>query len=232
MACPACFHAGSYYKIGEAWTDATKCKNYTCVKVANPCYPQRESAQITVQTPVCQACPAGYKTQANNKKCCPDCIPTNEIPEVCKVQNYPSQKLEQTSVEHGRCVSDKLYKVTGCSGICGSSVKAALGTGMLTPECKCCQPTNVQKHNVTLRCDKDNSVIQTTFYEIRSCSCQKTTCSSSFNMNNVNVQNDDIGTKPSLFNTDISEMDDETLQRHRRSLLNDLALIHSKKKKR
>jgi len=53
-------------------------------------------------------------------------------------------------------------------------------------------------------------------------------------MNNVNVQNDqnDIGSKPSLFNTDISEMDDETLQRHRRSLLNDLALIHSKKKKR
>merc|ERR1711925_1692 len=137
---------------------------------------------------------------------------------------------EQEGADHGRCVSLKKYKSTGCSGICGSSVKATLGSGMITPSCKCCQPTNVKKHNVTLKC-ADKTVMHTTFYEILSCSCERTTCASSFNANKVNVQGD---TTRSLFDEidNIQDMDDDTLQLQRKSLLNDLALIHAKKKKK
>merc|ERR1712034_31964 len=109
ISCPACYHEGSYYGIGETWQDKTKCKNYTCIKVANPCFPSNVSAQVTASTPVCMACPAGYKTQENREKCCPDCIPTDQIPDVCKVRNFGMENLEQEGADHGRCVSLKKY---------------------------------------------------------------------------------------------------------------------------
>jgi len=184
-----------------------------------------------VNTPVCPVCPKGYKSQPNKNKCCPDCIPTDEIPNVCKVKNSGSDYLLHEDAQRGSCTSDKKYKLTGCAGICGSSVQAQLGTGTFIPSCSCCQPTNVKKHNVTMTCD-DKSKITTTYYEILSCSCGKVTCASTFNMDNVHVE--DTQSKRSLFESldEIPDMDDDTLTRQRRTLLNDLALLHAKKKKK
>jgi len=46
-----------FEQVNETWQDASKCINYTCVEVANPCYPSNTSAQIEVTTPVCAKCP-------------------------------------------------------------------------------------------------------------------------------------------------------------------------------
>jgi len=228
IGCPACYHKGSFYKVGEKWQD--KCTNLTCLEVVNPCYPNKTSTQIEAKEPVCQACPKGYVAKPNNAKCCPDCVPTKNIPEVCKVSNAGLQTLQQKSTDHGLCTSTKQYKVTGCGGICGSSVMASVGEDMFSTKCSCCQPTSVKKYNVTLQC-ADKTAMKTTFYEVLSCSCQKTTCTSSFNNAKVKVEGQNV--KRSLFDSidDIQDMDDETLQIKRRSLLNDLALIHAKKKK-
>lgn len=135
--------------------------------------------------------------------------------------------------DHGTCRSIKKFKTTGCNGVCGSSVKAQLGTGTFMPSCSCCQPTNVRKHNVSMVCnDKTKTKITTTFYEILSCSCRKVACASTFNLNNVQVEG--AQSKRSLFDSldELPQMDDDTLTRQRKTLLNDLALLHAKKKKK
>ena len=159
-------------------------------------------------------------------------VPTDEIPDLCKVKKFGQQTLEQTTSDKGKCVSLKKHLVTGCAGICGSSVKATLGSDTFVPECKCCQPSNVRKFDVTLKCENGGNV-RSSFYEILSCSCATTRCDSSFN---VNRQRDvsDVNSKKSLLRSIeiMPEMDDDTARRQRRSLLNDLALVHAKKKRR
>merc|ERR1712188_17238 len=93
--CPACIHNGKYYQIGDKWTDDKKCSNYSCVAVDNPCVKSTLSAQIEVSKPMCPPCPKGYKTQVNKDKCCPDCIPTEDVDDVCTVKTYGTQTLEQ-----------------------------------------------------------------------------------------------------------------------------------------
>jgi hypothetical protein len=173
--------------------------------------------------------------QENKDKCCPDCIPTGDIPDVCKPTDYGAQILEQTTSDNGVCVSTKKYKMTGCSGRCRSSVKASLDSSTFVPGCKCCQPTNVRQFNVTLTCENKVQV-RTTFYEILSCSCQATRCDSSFNLKDAREsdESDDYLPKSSLLRSIemMPDLDDETARRQRRSLLNDLALVHAKKRRR
>lgn len=199
----------------------------------NPCFPLNVSTQIEVSIPACQACPAGYIAKQNNSACCPDCVPTEHIPDVCKVVNHGLKELEYISPDHGKCISDKKYKVTGCSGVCGSKSKVTLGMEMFTPQCKCCGPTNVNKYNVSLTC-VNKHVLKTTFYEILDCSCKPTECTSSFNMDSVTIKGES-DYKRSFFD-DVDKMkdrmDDATMRRKRRSLLSDLALMHSEKRKK
>ena len=44
-----------FFQVNETWGDA--CKNYSCVEVDNPCYPNNKSAQIIVNQPICPKCP-------------------------------------------------------------------------------------------------------------------------------------------------------------------------------
>lgn len=219
--------------MNETWHDITKCKQYTCLEVINPCFPLNISTQIEVSIPACQACPAGYIAKQNNSACCPDCVPTEHIPEVCKVTNHGLQQLEYVSLQHGKCVSVGKYKVTGCSGLCGSTSKITLGMEIFNPKCKCCQPTEVKRYNVSMTCN-DHSPLKTTFYEILHCSCKPSECTSGFNMDSVIVKGESH-TKRSFFD-DVDalkdHMDDSTLKRKRRSLLSDLALMHSEKRKK
>lgn len=80
--------------------------------------------------------------------------------------------------------------------------------------------------------DEAKTKISTTYYEILSCSCRKVTCASTFNMDDVQVER--AQSKRSLFESldEIPDMDDDTLTRQRKTLLNDLALLHAKKKKK
>jgi len=206
----------------------------SCELVGNPCLPQGKAPQIKVDTPVCPTCPKGYKAKASKDKCCPECVPTENIPDVCNVKKYGKQTLEQTTAKNGKCVSLKKYRVTGCAGVCGSSMKATLGSDVLKPDCKCCQPANVKKHKVTLKC-ANGATLKTTFYEIQSCSCKRTRCDSSFNMNQVGDDEEETTETKSLLKSieDLdTEMDDDTARRQRRSLLNDLALVHAKRKRK
>jgi len=234
--CPACYHQGSYYAINETWQDPTKCINYTCLEVVNPCAPTNRSTQIEVDTPICQDCPAGYKTVPNNEKCCPDCVPTANIPSDCNVATYGKHALTQDNPKHGICVSDKKYTASGCSGLCTSTVMATLGSGLYTPTCQCCQPLKVKQHNVSMSCPDNHSYTEM-YHEILSCECRKQSCTAKYNVGDVEISTEDgsaIKEKRSLFDRleDGEQMDDATLQRHRRSLLNDLAMIHAQKKKR
>jgi hypothetical protein len=228
--CPACIHNGNYYQIGDKWTDDKKCSNYSCVAVDNPCIKSNLSAQIEVSKPMCPPCPKGYKTQVNKDKCCPDCIPTEDVDDICKVQDFGTQYLEKTTPENGRCVSISKQKVTGCDGICGSKVRARLGMDTFVPECNCCQPKNVRKFDVKLRC-VGGETITSKFYEILSCACELTRCDSTFGMNNI--VRDSIPKKSFRESMEsLPDMDDDIAKRQRRELLNDLALVHAQKKKR
>jgi len=232
--CPACFHEGNFYGLGEEWTDNAECIDYKCVQVENPCAPNNISAQVEINTPVCQECPAGYVAQNNSGGCCPDCVPTKEVPDVCSVDDLGKQYLEHDTADKGKCVSLKKHKATGCSGVCGSSVTATLGSATFLPTCRCCQPKEVRKYNVTMKCDKVEDLVQATYHEILSCSCEPTRCDSTFNMDSVNVQEDDRMARRSLLRSieTMPDMDDDTARRQRRSLLNDLALVHAKKKRK
>jgi len=205
--------------------------------VGNPCLPSKKAPQIKEEKPVCPTCPKGYVEKQKKGECCPECVPTADIPDVCNVKNYGRQKLKQTTSTNGKCISLKSYKVTGCAGLCGSAMKATLGSDTLRPDCKCCQPTSVKKHSVTLECE-NGAKEQTTFYEIQSCSCQRTRCDSSFNMDEATkrslLDEEDLKTKKSLLQSigDMPETDDDNARRQRRSLLNDLALVHAKKKRK
>jgi len=185
-----------------------------------------------VNKPICQACPDGYKAKANVNKCCPDCVPTENIPNVCKVNNMGLQQLETVTSDNGKCVSKNMYKMTGCNGRCRSNVKASFDSSTFVPGCTCCQPTNVRQFNVSLECE-NKKTIKTTFYEILSCSCQATRCDSSFNMNNA-VSSDQPLPQESLLRSIemMPDLDDDTARRQRRSLLSDLALVHAKKRRR
>jgi len=233
LSCPACYHKGSYYSINETWQDVSKCINYTCLEVSNPCYPSNTSVQIEASEPVCQACPAGYKTVANNNKCCPDCVPTSSIPDVCGVERFGRQVVTHTDSTHGQCVSTTKHQITGCSGFCATTSMATIGNNIFESQCKCCQPAVVQKHNITMKCE-DGTAFQTLFNEILSCQCKTTSCPSSYNANSIEIRSDSgKPEKRSLFeNLDISQMDEKTINRHRRNILNDLAMVHTKNKRR
>lgn len=75
--------------------------------------------------------------------------------------------------------------------------------------------------------------MKTTFYEVQSCSCKRTRCDSAFNMKQVRDEEEEMS-KESLLRSieDMPEMDDDTARRQRRSLLNDLAMVHAKKKRK
>ena len=149
---------------------------------------------------------------------------------MCKVKNFGEQTLEQVTAKNGRCVSLSKHKMTGCAGVCGSSVKAMLGSDTFFPRCSCCQPKKIRKYNVTLKC-QNGETERASFFEIQSCSCAETRCDSSFNMNQVR---DESASKKSLLESieDMPDMDDDAARRQRRSLLNDLAMVHAKKKRR
>jgi hypothetical protein len=178
-------------------------------------------------------CPKGFKAQERKDQCCPDCVPTADTPDVCETKNFGKQKLRQKTAKNGVCVSDKKYKVTGCAGVCGSSLEATLGSDILRPNCKCCQPKDVKKYKVTLKC-ANGSTVKTTFYEIQSCSCKQTRCDSVFNMNQARDEEESTNKKYLLQSIEDlgTEMDDDLARRQRRSLLNDLALVHAKKKRK
>ena len=73
----------------------------------------------------------------------------------------------------------------------------------------------------------------TTFFEIQSCSCAESRCDSTFNMNQVRDENQSPSKKSLLESIeDMPDMDDDTARRQRRSLLNDLAMVHAKKKRK
>jgi len=205
----------------------------TCKLVGNPCLPEGKAPQITVDTPVCPTCPKGFKAKAGEGKCCPECVPTENIADICETKDFGEQNLRQETANNGLCVSLKKYKVTGCAGVCGSSMKASLGSDILRPKCRCCQPMDVKKHEVTLKC-ANGATMKATFYEVKSCSCKRTRCDSVFNMNQARDE-EEPEKKKSLLQSleDIdTEMDDDLARRKRRSLLNDLALVHAKKKRK
>lgn len=116
--------------------------------------------------------------------------------------------------------------MTGCSGLCGSSVKARIGTELFAPECKCCQPKNVQEHNVSMTCP-NGPKIYTVFHEILECNCEPTSCQSSYNMDHVNVVPPSMS-KRALSETiqKMREMDPIETKRQVRSLLQDLAIMN------
>ena len=42
--------------------------------------------------------------------------------------------------------------MTGCGGICESSVMATMGEDAFTPSCTCCKPVKVKKHVAKMTC--------------------------------------------------------------------------------
>ena len=158
-------------------------------------------------------------------------VPTDKIPEVCLVQNLGKQNLKQEDA-FGTWTSTEAVKMTSCNGICQSSFTMGTEAGKTGASCKCCQPASVKKVNVEMSNSTATKII--THYEITSCTCQKTTCQSAFNMASVAVEGTKV--RRSLFDSldtgSLEHMDDDTYNRHRKSLLNDLALLHAAKKKR
>merc|ERR1712154_410856 len=228
--CPACIHKGKYYQIGDKWTDDKKCVNYSCVAIDNPCVKSNLSAQIEASKPMCAPCPKGFKAQVNKDKCCPECIPTDDVDDICKVKNHGTQTLVRDTADKGRCVSLKPHKITGCDGICGSKVRARLGMDTFVPECNCCQPKNVRRFNVAMKCSNGEK-ITAKFYEILSCVCELTRCDSTFGMNRiVRDSTPQMSFKQSM--EALPDTDDDIAKRRRRQLLNDLALVHAQKKRK
>lgn len=155
---------------------------------------------------------------------------------MCNVKDLGVEVLQQTDLTHGTCKSTKKYRVTGCGGFCKSEIVATVGSGIYSPSCQCCQPTRVKQHNVTMSCTSGHEYTAK-FHEILDCNCAPQRCSAKYDVSGINIETSDgadTAEKRSIFERlgDIEQMDDETLQRHRRNLLNDLALIHAKKKKR
>jgi len=233
--CPACYHNGSYYAVNETWVDVSNCLNFTCIEVTNPCYPSNVSTQIEANTLICQKCPQGYQESYANHECCPECIPTPDIPEICKVVTFGEQLIVYQSMDHGTCTSDKQYMLTGCSGLCSSSSKAKLGKDVYTPSCKCCEPTSVQEYNITMTCGGYDQVqIYSTFHVIQECACHVTTCETSYNLDKVTVVEKSGIVKRSLLDSigQMKDMDDSDSRRYRRSLLNDLAVVKAQAQKK
>ena len=163
-------------------------------------------------------------------------VATDAIPNICNVKTYEKTYWEDSDDKHGSCKSTEKYIQTGCSGLCKSEVMAQLGHTMFTPTCQCCQPVNVTLHNVTMVC-ADNHTYQTNFHEIKDCTCRVQTCQSSYNTGSVNVittEGSSVKDKRSLFERldELGSIDPLTVQRHRRTLLNDLALVHARKMKK
>jgi len=236
-ACPACYHKGSYYQPGETWTDESKCANYTCLRVSNPCMPLNKSVQIDVKIPVCQACPQGFKTVPNKDKCCPDCVPTEDIDSKCGVKYMGTVKVKG-NVEGQVCETQQKVPVRACVGFCSSAIFGLLGdSDALHSPCSCCKPNEVKQRNVTITC-ADNSIKETVYNEILSCSCRQQTCGVP---TDINIQKDEEKVKRSTVNRrsimeQLEELDsanDEVAhRRRRRELLNDLAMIHANKRRR
>jgi len=205
------------------------------LEVNNPCYPSNTSAQIQVTTPVCPSCPKGYDTVEDPTACCPRCVPTENIPSVCKVKNFRVAKIAMED-KNSQCLSEKEFKHTGCAGLCESTVSAMPGNNMLTPSCSCCQPTRVVKHNVSMKCD-DGHTFFVDFHEFQSCECKIQKCGSNYDTSGVEIVSaggTEERSKRSFMDdlNDSVTMNKESKERYRRNLLNDLAMLHANKKKR
>jgi len=233
-SCPACYHKGAYYQPGETWTDKSKCMNMSCVEVVNPCAPLNKSVQINVNTPVCQACPKGYKTVQNNNKCCPECIPTENIPNVCTLVKKNSQKIKG-KLKGVMCESKKVLPATACSGHCSSNMDNVFGDE--PSSCNCCKPKSFTKLNITVKCE-DNTERKTTYNLVKSCECQAQKCqpqmSSDAEMKKAN--NKRSVHKRSIYDQldefDIENNDKSMHRRKRRALLDDLANMQIKRNKK
>lgn len=84
-------------------------------------------------------------------------------------------------------------------------------------------------------CD-DGHEFYVDFHEFLSCECKVEKCGASYDVSGVDIVNPG-GSEERLKRSLIedladSAMDQATKDRHRRNLLNDLALMHAKKKKR
>ena len=114
---------------------------------------------------------------------------------------------------------------------------ATFGAGLYTPTCQCCRPDSVIQRNVTVECD-DGKKYETQYSQITSCACKKQACEARPAVNDVTITDANDGAemleKRSLLHQleELDRMDKATLQRRRRELLNDLAMIHAQKKKK
>lgn len=177
----------------------------------------------------------GYDTVEDPTACCPRCVPTENIPSVCKVKNFRVAPITMED-KGSQCSSDKSFKHTGCAGLCESTVSAMPGNNMLTPSCSCCQPTRVVKHNVSMTCD-DGHTFFVDFHEFQSCECKIQKCGSNYDTSGVEVVSaggTEERSKRSFMDdlNDSATMNKESKERYRRNLLNDLAMLHANKKKR
>lgn len=160
-------------------------------------------------------------------------MPTDKVPSVCNVKDFGKRKIEMQ--DRGfPCVSDKAYLHTGCSGLCQTTVTAIPGNKMFTPTCQCCQPAEVVKHNVTMTC-QDGHQFHVDFHEFKQCQCKIETCGTNYDTSSVKVTNangiEELE-KRSIFDLDFDSMDEVTKAKHRRALLDTLAMLHTNKKKR
>ena len=138
------------------------------------------------------------------------------------------QKLVDEDDEVGRCESTKSYLITGCSGLCDSSIKATIGPNVFTPTCACCQPSKVISFNVTMECVESDYTYTVLFHDIKSCQCSSN-CQT--NANEVQL-GESSSKKRSMTLKDTAKLNNLGTLRHRRSLFNDIALVHSKRNRR
>jgi hypothetical protein len=106
---------------------------------------------------------------------------------------------------------------------------------MVSPSCSCCQPVRVVKHNVSMTCD-DRHTFFIDFHEFTQCECKIQKCGAAYDTSGVEIVSTGGSQERSKrsFIEDLAEtaMDKDTKERHRRNLLNDLAMLHASKKKR
>lgn len=84
-----------------------------------------------------------------------------------------------------------------------------------------------------MSCD-DGHQFLVNFHEFTECACKSEVCGASYDVSNVKVTNSggsEVIDKRSLFD-DLDNMDADAKARHRRNLLNELAMMHANKKKR
>lgn len=161
-------------------------------------------------------------------------VPTENIPNVCNVKAFGKRPIQ---MEHkgSQCISAKTYEHTGCSGLCQSVVSAIPGSKMFSPTCQCCQPVEVVKHNVSMTCD-DGHRFFVDFHEFKQCQCKVETCGASYDTSSVTIKDpsgiQDLEKRSLFTDLDFDSMDEATKARHRRDLLNTLAMLHTNKKKR